>query len=128
MKVLLDTCTFLWLVLDGKELSPKAQQLIQNPDNDVFLSSASCWEIGVKYALGRLSLPEPPARFIPAMREAHGIDSLPIDETSTLQIEKLPDLHRDPFDRILICQAISHGLTVLTPDHLIHRYPIPVEW
>ena len=84
----------------------------------VFLSSVSAWEIAVKYGLGHLHLRETPDRFVPGAREAHGIDPLPLDEESVLQVLRLPVLHRDPFDRMLVCQAIVHGLAIVTPDPL----------
>lgn len=128
MKLLLDTCTFLWIVTDAAELSPRARALFQAAEHEVYLSAASAWEIGVKHALGRLPLPHPPGRFVPAEREAHGIDSLAIDEESVLQVGRLPEVHRDPFDRLLVCQAIVHGLTILTPDPLVADYPVRVVW
>jgi PIN domain nuclease of toxin-antitoxin system len=82
----------------------------------------------VKHALGRLPLPQPPGRFVPAMREMHAIESLAIDEESVLQADRLPPLYRDPFDRLLVCQAIVHGLAILSPDPLIAAYPVRVVW
>jgi PIN domain nuclease of toxin-antitoxin system len=128
VKVLLDTCTFLWIISDHPRLSDRARDLFRAPEHEVLLSSASAWEIATKYSLGRLPLPQPPEKFIPAMREHHGIDALPIDEESVLQTTRLPQLHRDPFDRLLVCQAIVHGLALLTPDPLISQYPARVVW
>jgi PIN domain nuclease of toxin-antitoxin system len=128
MKLLLDTCTFLWVITDAPALSAKARELFQSPEHDVYLSAGSAWEIGTKYSLGRLPLPEPPERFVPAMREAHAIEALPIDEESVLQVTRLPLLHRDPFDRLLVCQAIVHGMAVLTPDPLVSQYSVRVLW
>jgi PIN domain nuclease of toxin-antitoxin system len=128
MKLLLDTCTFLWLVTDARALSKAARELFRAADNEVFLSAASAWEIAVKHGLGRLPLPAPPERFVREMREAHGIASLPVDEDSALHVSHLPDLHRDPFDRILVSQAIVHGLTILTPDPIIIDYPARTIW
>ncbi|MBL8541960.1 MAG: type II toxin-antitoxin system VapC family toxin [Betaproteobacteria bacterium] len=71
---------------------------------------------------------EAPDRYFTSRREAHNIASLPIDEEAVVQLLKLPDLHRDPFDRILVCQAIAHGLTVVTPDEAIRRYPARSFW
>jgi PIN domain nuclease of toxin-antitoxin system len=73
-------------------------------------------------------LPAPASRFVTAEREAHGIASLPIDEESALHLSRLPSLHRDPFDRILVSQAIVHGLTIMTPDPLITQYPARTMW
>jgi PIN domain nuclease of toxin-antitoxin system len=128
VRLLLDTCTFLWVITDSSRLSVRALDLFRAPDHEVFLSAASAWEIATKYGLGRLPLPQPPERFIPAMREQHSIDALAIDEESVLQQTRLPALHRDPFDRLLVCQAIVHGLTLLTPDPLISQYPARVVW
>lgn len=128
MKLLLDTCTFLWLIGDAPELSAPARKLFTEPANEVFLSAASVWEIIVKHTLGKLPLPQPPHEFIPTWRSRHNIEPLPLDEAAVLQLARLPDYHRDPFDRILVCQAIANGLTILTPDPLIRQYPVRVEW
>jgi len=128
VRLLLDTCTFLWLIVDAPDLSPRARELFRSPESDVYLSSVSAWEIAVKHSLGRLPLPEPPGRFVPAQREAHGVESLALDEESVLQVGRLPLLHRDPFDRMLVCQAIVHGLAILTPDPLVADYPVRIVW
>ncbi len=128
MRLLLDTCTFLWIAADAPRLSRRARALFQAPENEVFLSAGSVWEIAVKHALGRLPLPDDPSRFVPEMREVHGIEALPIDEASVLHMLRLPALHRDPFDRVLVGQAIVHGLTILTPDPLITQYPALSAW
>ena len=128
MKLLLDTCTFLWIASSPALVPPNVLQQFRNPENDVFLSAASSWEIAIKHGLGRLVLPEPPERFVPAEREAHGIAPLPIDEESTLHLSRLPSLHRDPFDRLLVSQAIVHGLTIVTPDPLVTQYPARTLW
>lgn len=128
MRLLLDTAAFLWIVLDAEELSDGARSAFLAPDNEVYLSSVSGWEIVVKHRLGRLPLPEPPSRLIPRLRSEHHIEPLPLDEASALQLPTLPDLHRDPFDRMLICQAIVHGLVILTPDDAIRDYPVRTEW
>jgi prevent-host-death family protein len=85
----------------------------------------------MKHRAGRLEIDcrgASPEHFLIEQREAHGIDPLPIDETAVAQLPKLPDLHRDAFDRILVCQAIAHGLTLVTPDAAIRRYPVPTLW
>ena len=128
MKLLLDTCAFLWLLADAPELSPRARELFQSADNEVYLSAASAWEIAVKHGLGRLPLPDAPDRFVREMREAHGIAALPIDEESALHVSRLPALHRDLFDRMLVSQAIVHGMTILTRDELVTQYPGRTTW
>jgi len=128
VRVLLDTATFLWAVGDAPELSPEARQIFADPGNDVYLSSVSAWEIAVKCALGKLPLPEPPGRFVPLQRKQHGIEPLHLGEEAALHLSRLPLLHKDPFDRMLVCQAIVHDLVILTPDELIHQYPIRTIW
>lgn len=128
MRLLLDTCTFLWVVSGSKELSHTARAAFVDPANEVFLSSASAWEIVIKHRLGKLPLPAAPDDFVRANREAHAIAALAIDEESVFQLSRLPDLHRDPFDRMIVCQAIAHGLAVLTPDDAIRGYPVRSIW
>ena len=128
MRILLDTCTFLWIITDAPELSTNARELFAAPENEVFLSSVSTWEISINYVLGRLPLPESPERFIPSQREQHGIKPLPLEEDVTLYWAQLPELHRDPFDRMLICQAIINGMVIMTPDDLILQYPVRSIW
>lgn len=127
MTLLLDTCTFLWLV-GGGPLSAAAAAAIRTPSNEVRLSAISVWEIALKYRLGKLPLPDSPERLIPARRSTRGITSLDFDEEAALQSLKLPPLHRDPFDRMLISQAIAHGLAIVTPDPSIAQYPVRVIW
>ncbi len=128
MRLLLDTCTFLWVVGGAPELSARARQAFADPGNEVYLSAASAWEIAVKHRLGRLPLPETPDRFVPQARDAHGIDRLDIDEAAALHVARLPDLHRDPFDRILVAQALLGGLVLVTPDEALRQYPAPTLW
>ena len=128
MRLLLDTCSFLWIASAPALLPEPVLARFRDPDNEVFLSAASAWEIAIKHGLGRLPLPEPPDRFVPAEREAHGIIPLPIDEESALHLARLPALHRDPFDRLLVSQAIVHGLTIVTPDPLVTQYPARTLW
>ena len=128
MRILTDTCTFLGLAIDSPRLSERARELYRDPDHEVFLSSVSAWEISLKHGLGRLPLPEPPERYLARLREMHGIEALPLRERPALAHHRLPLLHRDPFDRMLVAQAIDEGMVILTPDPDIARYPVRVEW
>lgn len=128
MRLLLDTCTFLWIVGGAAELSPRARAAFVDPANEALLSAASAWEIAVKHRLGKLPLPVAPGEFVPVQRAAHGIEALPVDEEAALHVTKLPDLHRDPFDRILIAQALVGGLVLVTPDGPIRQYPVRTLW
>lgn len=127
MKLLLDTCTFLWLA-GGQSLSPAAGAVVRDPANDVYLSAVSTWEIVSKHRAGRLPLPEPPDRLIPTERRLRGVAALAFDEESALFASRLPPLHRDPFDRMLIAQAIASSLVIVTPDPAIAQYPVRVIW
>ena len=128
MNLLLDTVTFLWILEDADALGPAVRAALQDPDNVVFLSAASVWEIAIKHRLGKLPLPRPPETLIPQQRKLRGIESLGISEEATLRLQQLPDLHKDPFDRILACQAIEHAMTIVTPDALIRAYPVRTLW
>src|SRR5437763_11707888 len=103
MRILLDTCEFLWLVSGDSKLSATLVGAVRDPQNQVFLSTVSFWEISLKYDLGKLQLPQPAAQFIPLQREKHLIASLVLDEASVARLSALPALHRDPFDRMLVC-------------------------
>jgi PIN domain nuclease of toxin-antitoxin system len=130
MKLIVDTCTFLWLASAEEMLSVNARTMLEDSGNILLLSAASVWEIGVKHALGRLRLPNhlTPAEFVPEARSRNGVDTLPITEDDALQLAKLPRFHQDPFDRMLICQAIANQAVIVTPDPLIARYPVSVQW
>lgn len=124
MKLLLDTHVFLWFIGGDQRLPELWRQNIRDVNNKVYLSVASIWEAIVKDQLGRLPLPQPAAIYLPTQRERHLIASLPIDETHVARLASLPMLHRDPFDRILICQALQDNLTLVTLDTVIRTYPV----
>lgn len=130
MRLLLDSCTFLWLVWDEAPLSQPAREAIVDPGNRVWLSAASIWEITVKHLTGRLQVRADidPSTFYSEQRAAHGIEPLPVREEDVSHLSKLPNLHRDPVDRMLICQAIAEGLILVTPDETIRRYPVRTLW
>ena len=128
MIVLLDTCTFLWILEGSSELSGTATEIIRNPANRLFLSAVSAWEILLKHSIGDLPMPEPPERFVPRQRVRHGIEPLPLLEDDTFRLHRLPKHHRDPFDRLLVCQALARRMPILTPDRLIRRYPATTIW
>ncbi len=128
MNLLLDTATFLWWVTGDRAVSAEARAAIIDPTRRVFLSSVSAWEITVKHGLGKLPLPESPAALIPKWRTDHEFEELALSEAAVLQLPRLPLLHRDPFDRMLVCQSIEHGLTIVTPDEAIRDYPVRTLW
>jgi PIN domain nuclease of toxin-antitoxin system len=126
VRLLLDTCAVIWL-LTGERILPEHVRAAID-EREVFLSAASAWEIAIKHAKGALRLSRPPETLVPAARERYGFQSLPIDEASALHVAKLPRLHTDPFDRMLVSQAIVHGLTIVTPDPLVTQYPARTMW
>lgn len=128
LRYLLDTCTFIWLATTADRLSAPARQIIESEGTAILLSAVSAWEISLKHGTGRLDLPEPPSRLIPRLRTHYDIEALSLDEASTLRVATLPSLHKDPFDRLLVCQAIEHGLTIITPDSSIGQYAVRVVW
>jgi PIN domain nuclease of toxin-antitoxin system len=125
MKFLLDTHVFLWYVSADPRLPVPFREKIRDSANEVYLNVASVWEAVIKYAIGKLPLPEAPATFLPRQRAAHQIASLSLEEAALVFLANLPLLHRDPFDRILIAQALQHGLTILTVDDAVRAYPVP---
>ena len=125
MRLLLDTHIFLWYVGGDPRVGSELRDTIENADA-VYLSVVSVWEATIKYSIGKLPLPEPPHPWLSEQREQHGIESLPIDEASIAHLPKLEPHHRDPFDRILVCQAIEHSLQLVTVDPVMSRYPAKI--
>lgn len=123
MKLLLDTHIFLWLINKNKRLSDQVIKAINGSKNDVFLSVVSVWECVIKYQIGKLDFPESPEIYLPKKREEYVIESLIIDEGSINHLTNLPLLHKDPFDRLLICQSLQHDLIIITEDNAILQYP-----
>src|SRR5260370_35558711 len=111
MRLLLDTHVFLWYISADPQLPVVFRDAIRDPANGAYLSAASVWEAVIKYALGKLPLPEAPAEYLPRHREAHRIATLPIEEAALTHLAGLPPLYRDRFDRILVAQALQYALT-----------------
>ena len=128
MRILLDTCTLLWFQMAPSRIPPSLLQILLRPETPLFLSAAVAWEIAIKWSSGKLSLPFPPDEFVRKARTESKIETIPIFESSALQIAKLPRLHNDPFDRMLIAQSIEHGLALATPDPLIRQYVVRTIW
>jgi len=128
MKLLLDTHTFLWWTTDDPQISATALDLIADSRNSLYWSAASSWEVSIKFALGRLPLPDAPEQFLPTELGRNRIESLPITDRHAFQAGRLPRHHRDPFDRMLVAQAQAEGLGLITNDSGIRRYEIEVYW
>jgi PIN domain nuclease of toxin-antitoxin system len=127
-KILLDTCTLLWLELSPSRVPAGLIGMLADRNNELFIGATSIWEIILKWSAGKLALPNAPTDFVAAVRTKSNIETLALVESAVLQAAKLPPLHKDPFDRILIAQAIEHGLTLATPDPLIRQYAVRTIW
>ncbi len=128
MRALLDTHTFLWWNLDDPQISPTARDFIGQGANEVFLSAASAWEIAIKCARGRLVLPEAPDKYVANRMSLHRFLPLPAQVSHALHVFNLPDLHRDPFDRLLVAQSQLEALPIITGDLEIACYEVDVIW
>jgi len=128
VKYLLDTHVFLWALLEPEKLSSWARAAIENIDNTIVVSAVCGWEIMVKSSLGKLKLSMPPAKFITEGVDGMGLKTLDLRLAHTFLLPKLPDIHRDPFDRMLICQSQSEGIALITQDANISRYSVETFW
>jgi PIN domain nuclease of toxin-antitoxin system len=125
MRLLLDTHIFLWYITGDRRIASGIRATIENAES-VYVSVATLWEAITKYRLGKLALPEAPHPWLAAQREQHGFETLVIDEATVAHLSTLDAHHRDPFDRILVCQALEHDLQIVTVDPLIEKYPVKV--
>ncbi len=128
MKYLLDTHTLLWFLKGDKKLSDKARRLIDSPRNSKFLSIVSLWEIAVKVSLGKLVLDKPFERLFPEQLYFNRIEILDITVDSLIKLTTLPFHHRDPFDRLIIAQALVEDLPIIGTDAAFDAYGISREW
>jgi len=128
MNILLDTHAFLWWITDDAQLSATARRLIKDSGNTLYWSAASSWELGIKYALGRLPLPDAPEIFLAQELAENQIESLPITDRYAFQAGRLPRHHKDPFDRMLIAQAMTDSLVLLSCDSFFGLYDVQVIW
>ena len=124
MKLLLDTHVLLWWLTDDARMSPAVDRLLRDPATDVFVSVASLWEIGIKYANGRLALPKPPGAFLPDVLAALRFEVLPISARHVYAVADLPLHHKDPFDRLIVAQARVEGLPVVSEDPWFRVYGV----
>jgi PIN domain nuclease of toxin-antitoxin system len=126
--LLLDTHAFLWFVWDDPLLSATAKALIEDPSNRKLVSVASCWEIAIKAGLGKLTLGDPAAVFVPRELASNGFDLLDISLAHATAVELLPKHHKDPFDRLLIVQAQSEGAPIVSVDVAFDPYGVTRLW
>jgi PIN domain nuclease of toxin-antitoxin system len=128
MRLLLDTHSFLWFINGDQRLSLRARSLIADADNQVLLSVACVWEIAIKVSLGKLSLEKPFEQLIPTQITLNDIDLAPITLQDLNIVARLPLYHRDPFDRLIIAQAMTRGIPLLSRDSMFDQYPIQRLW
>ena len=128
MNLLLDTHTFLWWITDDRQMSARALELIGDNQNSLYWSAASSWEVAIKYALGKLPLPDAPEVFLSMELSKNRIESLPIIDTHAYRAGQLPRHHRDPFDRMLVAQAQVEKLKLISDDPQISLYNVEVYW
>ena len=128
MKYLLDTSVWLWSLTASERINKKGRQLLVSGREELYLSAASSWEISIKTALGRLQLAEPPVSYVPKRLAAQGIRPLSITHTHALAVSDLPAHHSDPFDRLLIAQAQTEDMVILTADRAFEPYGIEIFW
>jgi PIN domain nuclease of toxin-antitoxin system len=128
MKLLLDTCTFLWMISTVDQLSPVARSALEDSKNRLSLHQISSLEIQIKYQLGKLKLADSPEKIVQEGLHLHGIHYQPLSDTEIWHLQHLPSHHRDPFDRILITSALITGWQIVTPDPQIKKYPVRTLW
>ena len=126
MKLLLDTHLLLWVAGEPGRVSTEARNLIDNPENELVFSAASLWEVVIKRGLGREDFKADPRLLRRGLLD-NGYSELPVASDHVVAIDSLPLIHKDPFDRILVAQAIVEGITLLTTDSLLAQYPGPIR-
>ena len=128
MRLLLDTCAVLWYFEGSERITAPLRDTLTDPANEVYVSDVSALEVVIKHKLGKLSLNSPPNTFWNVLVRKHALTPLPISLEDMFRWHELPLLHRDPFDRLLIAQALNGNLDLVTPDPLIKQYDIRVRW
>lgn len=128
MKLLLDTHAFLWWVEGTPALGRRARAEVSNPDNEVFVSIASCWELAIKLSLGKLRLTQNLERFIPEQLTRNGFALCGVEFRHVVRVADLPFHHRDPFDRLLVAQALQDDLAIVSADRVLRKYGVTVVW
>lgn len=128
MKVLLDTCAFIWLVTDNPKLSELAKEIFLDEDNEILLSAVTGFEIAVKYSLGKLHLTEPPREFVIHRLNANALTELPVSMAHALALQNMPLHHKDPFERLLVAQAMVNQIPLLSAHQQLSAYDIERLW
>lgn len=128
MRYLLDTCAFIWLCSEPAGLSKEAASRLDASDATVVFSDVTALEIVLKWTAGKIQLPEPPRRWIEHQLQVWKLEQLPLSRHDVYRASELPNHHSDPFDRLLVASALNHDACIVTPDGLIHKYPVAWCW
>lgn len=128
MNYLLDTHTFLWFINGDSELSVRAQTLIEDPSNSIYLSVASVWEMAIKVSLGKLAMPSPFTDFVAEQLSENSLRLLEIQLEHAGAVATLPFHHRDPFDRLIIVQSLSENMPIIGRDQIFDVYGVQRHW
>lgn len=128
MRFLLDTCVLIWYMEGSEKISSRLREDLTDPRHELLMSEVSVLEVVIKYGAGKLPLPKPPSKLLPVLARKHLMDSLPLTGDAIFKLETLPLLHKDPFDRLLIAQALVYRLTIVTPDIRIQQYDVDTLW
>jgi len=128
MKYLLDSGVWLWSIDAVERISRVGREILESGREEIYFSAATAWELTLKASIGKLKLPAEPSQCIPAFANRQGLRSLPVTHLHAVKVYGLPPHHRDPFDRLLIAQAIEEKMVVLTADHAFEKYPIDLVW
>lgn len=128
MKYLLDTVVWLWSIASVEKLNKIGRKVLDNGKEEIYFSAATAWELSIKARLGKLELPASPAECIPAFMAKQGLRPLPVTHIHAVKVYDLPTHHQDPFDRLIIAQAMTEEMTVLTSDRVFAKYSVEVLW
>jgi PIN domain nuclease of toxin-antitoxin system len=128
VKYLLDSKIWLWSIYAVEKINDACREILENGRQEVYFSAATAWELSIKARLGKLHLPGPPGQCIPAFMAKQGLRPLPVSHLHAVKVYDLPLHHDDPFDRLIIAQAVMESMTVLTSDKAFRKYSVDVLW
>ncbi len=128
MKYLLDTVVWMWSIGAVENISEEGRAILENGREEIYLSAITSWELSIKMRLGKLQLSASPARCVPEFMAKQGLRSLAITHIHAAKVYDLPLHHADPFDRLLVAQALTEEMAILTADHAFEKYPVPIVW
>ncbi len=129
MKVILDTAVFLWMIFgEESKITKRGLKVLEDEKNELFFSVVSAWEIAIKYSIGKLELENPPQQWLPDIVIKMGLQQIPILQGHALAVAELPSHHKDPFDRLLVSQAKTEGMSIISPDPIFKKYRVKTIW